>query len=107
MFELVLFTFEDDSGGSFSVDCLDDLRIAVLNFTDIGLSNFNILSNFVQNVLQVFVLNWELFFKFMDDFFTGLDKDTAGFVDVVDLVYDYPGAVAPYQRCLFELEVPR
>lgn len=43
----------------------------------------------------------------MDDFFTSLDEDTAGFVDIVDFVDDSSGAVVSDKRGLFELEVPR
>ena len=87
--------------------CLDDLGVAGLDFTDVGLCVLNVLFDLIYDVLQVLILQRELFLKFMDDFLAGIDEDCTCLIDAVYLLDGLVRTVLTNQRSVSELEVPR
>ena len=86
--------------------CLYDFRVSAFEFTDIGLSVFYVLINFFHHITHVIACQRERFLKFVNDLFTGLHKNCAGFIDEVHFMDSCTDTVPADERRSFETQIP-
>lgn len=70
------------------MDSLDDSRVAVFEFTDVGRCIFDVFVDLVQHIAQMVRMHRERLLKLNDSFLAGLDEDSGDLIDKVYLVDD-------------------